>query len=356
MRFTFILNYDDIYHIMNANHTLYVYMLNFNRQIIFFITLTILVGCSDMGEPVILQPDVDIDASSLDFGQVSVGHLQSRSLSIVNQGEGVLSGDLVLDQDSSAFSLLSSPTLTVQTLDTVEVEVGFAPSAASTYSGTITLVSNDPDEPEIIITLSGNRSTTPVSGMSLSKTSIAFGSIISGGSADESFSISSIGTDTLQLDSIRVGNTAFSTDAATPIKLAPGHSITVTVTFQPASSGEFSTQLEIYSNSTPSPEHLSLSGSASSAVSYISSVQPVWDANCSGCHGTNGGLNLSSYTQLMMGGNSGAAVTPGDGDNSLIIQRLRGIGGSRMPLSAPAVPDATIETIETWIDQGALNN
>ena len=37
------------------------------------------------------------------------------------------------------------------------------------------------------------------------------------------------------------------------------------------------------------------------AVDYQSEIQPIWNANCGGCHlsNTSGGLNLSNYENLM---------------------------------------------------------
>ncbi|MDP6684895.1 MAG: c-type cytochrome domain-containing protein [Candidatus Marinimicrobia bacterium] len=92
-------------------------------------------------------------------------------------------------------------------------------------------------------------------------------------------------------------------------------------------------------------------------VSFISDIQPIFNVNCMGCHGNSSGLNLSTYSNLMNGGNSGSAVIPGDGANSLIIQKLRGTGpGSQMPLGGNALDESLISLIETWINEGALNN
>lgn len=62
-----------------------------------------------------------------------------------------------------------------------------------------------------------------------------------------------------------------------------------------------------------------------------------------------------------MAGNSnhGPVVFPGQGAESIIILKLRGEAnfGDRMPKPpAPALTESTIDLIETWIDEGALNN
>ncbi len=55
----------------------------------------------------------------------------------------------------------------------------------------------------------------------------------------------------------------------------------------------------------------------SGQVEYTTQIQPVFDTSCNftACHGGNaGGLNLTSYDNLMKGdSNNGPVVTPGDG-------------------------------------------
>jgi hypothetical protein len=50
-------------------------------------------------------------------------------------------------------------------------------------------------------------------------------------------------------------------------------------------------------------------------------------------------------------GDSGPAVIPGDPDNSVLVQRLRGDGNLMPP--AGAIPDSQIELIVQWIEGGA---
>jgi len=51
-------------------------------------------------------------------------------------------------------------------------------------------------------------------------------------------------------------------------------------------------------------------------------------------------------------------VTPGDPDNSYLIQKLEGTaaGGVRMPWGGPFLDQATIDKVRQWIADGALNN
>ena len=87
-------------------------------------------------------------------------------------------------------------------------------------------------------------------------------------------------------------------------------------------------------------------------VDYSSQIQPVFDNNCSGCHGNSGGLNLSSYADLMDGGNSGPVIDAGNHANSLLWQKVD--NGSMPPGNNPDLSSEQINLIAQWIDEGAL--
>ena len=96
-------------------------------------------------------------------------------------------------------------------------------------------------------------------------------------------------------------------------------------------------------------------GDDSTCVNFSTEIKPLF-SSCTGCHGGYGGLSLSSYTNLMTGGNSGAVVTPGDGSGSLLVKKLRGTAGEQMPKDQDPLNDTTINLIETWINEGAKDN
>ena len=92
-------------------------------------------------------------------------------------------------------------------------------------------------------------------------------------------------------------------------------------------------------------------------ISYSTTIQPIFTNKCTNCHGTSGGLTLTSYSGLMNGGNSGDVVISENGSESRLIQKLRGTAsGSQMPKYQDPLDEATINLIETWIDEGALDN
>lgn len=99
-------------------------------------------------------------------------------------------------------------------------------------------------------------------------------------------------------------------------------------------------------------------GTGKETVSFARDIAPLLVANCNGCHyggnRTQGGLSFNAFAGLLKGGASGAILAPGDGDESLLVKKLRGTVGARMPAGGRApLSDESILLVKTWIDEGA---
>jgi len=93
-------------------------------------------------------------------------------------------------------------------------------------------------------------------------------------------------------------------------------------------------------------------------VSYYRSVRPILQRRCSGCHfdgKREGGLSVLAVTELLKGGDAGASVAAGKPDDSPLIQRVSGEKPD-MPLNADPLTSEQIETLRTWIAQGAVDD
>ena len=99
-----------------------------------------------------------------------------------------------------------------------------------------------------------------------------------------------------------------------------------------------------------------LFGLGFSQVDY-SEIQTIFTNNCGNCHLSNssGELNLSSYTNVMNGGISGAVITPYDHTTSELYNRITLSESSSfdMPPSG-SLDQSEIDLIAHWIDEGAL--
>ncbi len=99
--------------------------------------------------------------------------------------------------------------------------------------------------------------------------------------------------------------------------------------------------------------------SGGSGVSFSHNVLPILiNAGCTGCHGGTANLFAENVQELLAGGDHGPAIIPGKADSSSLVQKLLTPPpfGARMPFGGAPLPDASITTIKTWINEGALNN
>ena len=89
-------------------------------------------------------------------------------------------------------------------------------------------------------------------------------------------------------------------------------------------------------------------------VDYESQIQTIFNSNCTSCHtgNYNGGLDLTSYDNVMAGGNSGAVIVPSDHGNSLLWQKVN--SGVMPPGTNPDLNASEVSLIADWIDEGAL--
>jgi len=100
-------------------------------------------------------------------------------------------------------------------------------------------------------------------------------------------------------------------------------------------------------------------------VSFAAQVQPVFNANCTGCHGQdgNGGLDLregqayGNLVEVASQGYPGQRVAAGDPDSSVLHRKLNGLSGvgGQMPLGG-ALPESDRNLIRDWISEGAKDN
>ncbi len=84
-------------------------------------------------------------------------------------------------------------------------------------------------------------------------------------------------------------------------------------------------------------------------------VRPILVDNCQKCHGDKkqeGDLRLDARETLLVGGLSGAAITPGEPNKSLLIAAVRHEGDIKMPPKSK-LTDAQIETLSQWVKIGA---
>ncbi len=103
---------------------------------------------------------------------------------------------------------------------------------------------------------------------------------------------------------------------------------------------------------------ITITATATAQIDYSSDIQPIFNAECTSCHGSSGGVNLSSYSALMSsnGNNYGSSVVvAGDPESSGLVDKIEANPqfGNRMPTNGPYLSTDDINTIRQWISEGA---
>lgn len=89
---------------------------------------------------------------------------------------------------------------------------------------------------------------------------------------------------------------------------------------------------------------------------FEKSVRPLLVQHCYECHAgdeQSGGLSVESRSQLIEGGDTGAAIIPGNSSESLLVQAVRYANEDLQMPPKSRLPDSDVATLERWIGMGA---
>ena len=116
-----------------------------------------------------------------------------------------------------------------------------------------------------------------------------------------------------------------------------------------------------------------ISAGCSQEVSFQNDVNPILQENCLSCHGGEGegvatsGFSVRTYDDLMKGTKFGKVVEPGDSLSSSLYRLIDHQADPKIQMpphheqalasgKMASLSGEQINTIKTWIDQGAKNN
>lgn len=162
-------------------------------------------------------------------------------------------------------------------------------------------------------------------------------------------------------DTITVTGTNFGSSRGTSVVSFGGASATAYISWNDTqiktivpsgiSSGTLNVSVNVGGKSSNTKSFKSLA--AVTLVKFSTDIVPLIAAyNCASCHPNNGGFSVATHATII------TRVTVGNGDGSLLVQKLRGTAaGNRMPNGGPIyMTPAEIQKFVDWINQGALNN
>ena len=217
-----------------------------------------------------------------DFGTVTSGTTADHTVTLANAGDG----PLIIGTIAVANPLIAPFTIPANTCSGQTLPFGgsctfterFAPVDAVLSSDTFDIPSNDPATPVVAFAVSGTGTAVPVPVISVADSitpatdqAIPFGTVLAGGSADATITISNTGAADLVIGQVASVNplvAPFSilADTCSAKTLAPSLACTLTVRFAPtAASAEVSDTFDIPSNAGASVT-MTVSGTGSTTI------------------------------------------------------------------------------------------
>jgi hypothetical protein len=208
--------------------------------------------------PLTVQPN------SISFGDVAVGQSQMVTVTVSNPGYTAVNvSDIQSDDAAFAPTGLAS---TIPAGGTSTFKVAFAPSASKSYSSQI-LIASAAGTTKVPVSGSGHQGGSPnppasKSTLSVSATSLQFGSETVGTQEQQSLTLTAVGNTPVNISSITLSGGSFqAVPPALPATLKGGQSLTMPVQFIPKSTGSAQGMLTIASDAANTPSvAVSLSG------------------------------------------------------------------------------------------------
>jgi len=186
-----------------------------------------------------LAPQITVNPQTLYFDATRVDSTAALPIFIENSGSSNLNIFNIAATDSAFRIGVFNRQIEVAQRDTIIIY--FKPDQAKQYQGMIQIHSNDPDLPEITISVEG---TGVESQLVLSATHLDFGNVRAQQVASKALTLTNNGTAPLQIFDFIINSTTFSTTTQ-PTNIDPGESIEVEVTFTPPTTGSFQDSLII---------------------------------------------------------------------------------------------------------------
>ncbi|MBA2286472.1 MAG: choice-of-anchor D domain-containing protein [Ktedonobacteraceae bacterium] len=278
-------------------------------------------------------PGVSLSPDTLSFGNQNVNATSAaQTLTLTNNSTTALTinsialtGTNTGDFSQTSNCPQSSGTLAGGAYCTITVT--FTPTANGARTASVTVTDNAPNSPQSA-GLSGT-GVTPVSGISLSPTSLSFGNqSLNSASAPQAVTLTNTGTGPLTVSSIALSGTNaadFSQTNDCPQNantLAPNAFCTIKVTFAPTANGARAASVTITDNATGSPHSSALSGTGVTPAVYFndgfeSGNFSQWNLPSSDSNGTR-----SAQSGVVNTGSRAAAFTNTSGQYGYVYTAL----------------------------------
>ena len=203
-------------------------------------------------------PAITVQQTEVNFGTIDAGQTGEQTITITNTGTAPLE---ITGIESDVSGLTFEPSMfTLEPEGSRTVTVTFPSSTEGEFSGSINILSNDPDRAKHTLSVSVIVQAAPVPVLAVQETAVNFGTVEVAQTVQQTITVKNTGTAPLEITGIEsdVSGLTFEPSMFT---LSPNGSQTVTITFPSSTAGEFSGSINISSNDPDRAKHtLSVSG------------------------------------------------------------------------------------------------
>ena len=225
------------------------------------------LGYSGSGGSTVVPAVVTPSPASLTFSNISTGQTSSQTVTLTNTG-GVSTTVSQATASGTGFSIAGFTAGTLLPGATMTFSVTFAPTAAGSFPGTVTVTSNA-SNPSVSIPLTGT-AVPPPAVLTASPTSLTYTNVTVGQTSSQTETIKNTGGTNATISAVAESGAGFSVSGiTTPVTLTPGQSTTFTVKFAPTSASTFSGTVTVTSNASNPSLAIALSGTAEGAPAVL---------------------------------------------------------------------------------------
>src|SRR5882762_7161877 len=190
---------------------------------------------------------LSLSANTLNFGNVLVNGTVTQAVTLGNSGQSDIQiAQIAVTGGAYSVSGMAAP-VTISAGQSMTLQTTFAPKAAGTATGAITVTSNA-SNPTATVALNGSAVAASYT-MSLAPASLNFGNVSAGSSSTQNVQLSNTGNSSVTVAQVAASGAGISVSGlAAPVTLAPSQSLTLRVTFAPTTPGATAGSVTVTNN------------------------------------------------------------------------------------------------------------
>lgn len=193
------------------------------------------------------EPDIELSENAHHFGEVVIGNQATWDFTVTNRGRATLEIRNMTLTDGP-FSVNFEGQVSLERGEEASWTVTFAPQEAGEFQSGLTIVSNDPDEEEVTITLIGVGRVAGGPHIVLSTNRLNYGRVVVGQERTLTLGISNTGESPLEIQNMEITGEQYRVEFEEAFTIEPGGRANVPVTFAPQEVGDYREVLTITSN------------------------------------------------------------------------------------------------------------